>query len=103
VHGALGEPRGEDRKRAINRVLIRSAVPKVQNFSRRKGVAWSVLGDDGFLGLCESIITLPALVLELDVLNGNGVCVGIKVRKGLVVGYPAPIDLVTEDNLAPTR
>ncbi len=45
-------------------------------------------------------VALPALVLQLDVLDGDGVGVGVEVGQRLVLGHPAPVDLVGEGDLA---
>src|SRR5438067_11306677 len=49
--------------------------------------------------LIGSNVALPTLVFQLDMLNGDGICVGIKVRKGLVFRDPTAIDFVGDRQL----
>src|SRR5262249_9417921 len=53
-----------------------------------------------FRGLGDRGVALPALVLELDVLNRHRVGVGVVFRQGLIFRYPAAIDLVGDRELA---
>ena len=50
------------------------------------------LGDAG--------VALPAFVLELDMLDGDGVGVGVEIRQRLIFGDPAAVDLVGDHQLA---
>src|SRR5712691_9448177 len=43
--------------------------------------------------LCPSV-TLPALVLQLDMLNSDSIGIGIQIRESLKFRDPAPIDFV---------
>src|SRR5262245_1065925 len=57
-------------------------------------------GEDGFTRLFDLRIALPALVLELEMLNRDGVRIGIEVGQRLVLGDPAAVNLVGERELA---
>src|SRR5690348_540267 len=49
--------------------------------------------------LSDSLIPDPALVFELDVLDGHGIRVGIEIGQRLILRHPAPEDVVGDDLL----
>src|SRR5207253_655372 len=56
-------------------------------------------GQARFRRFLDGSIALPAFVLQLDVLDGDSVGVGIEIRQGLILGNPASEDLVTNGKL----
>ena len=61
---------------------------------------WPGTAKVGSLGSTTLYVALPALVLELDVLDGDGVGVGVEIGQRLVFRDPAAIDLVGDRQLA---
>src|SRR5262249_5587334 len=49
---------------------------------------------------CDVVVALPALVLELEVLDRHCVRIRVQIRKRLEFGHPCPIDLECEHGLA---
>jgi hypothetical protein len=46
------------------------------------------------------VVPLPTLVLQLDVLDRDGIAVGVEVGQGLIFRDPAAIDLIGQGQLA---
>lgn len=61
-------------------------------------LGWYV--ERGFSRLYDRNIAFPAFVFQFEVLNGYGVGISIEVRKGLVLRYPAAIDVVGDHLLS---
>src|SRR5690242_17957401 len=57
-------------------------------------------GKAGFARLLDADIAFPSLVFQFDVLNGDGVGVGVEIGQGLVFRDPAAIDLIGDGKLA---
>src|SRR5262249_40906564 len=79
--------------------------PRSQSASRSDGASGSMrsgrCGQARLLGLGHVKVAFPAFVLELDVLDGDsGIAVGVEVRQGLKLRYPAAKDFVGEGELA---
>ena len=73
-----------DRRPRSAGVRRRAALPGRQQLRRsRRAHAWlpSGLGEAGLVGLGHLVVALPALVLELDGLDGDGVRVGVEIRR----------------------
>src|SRR5215211_9206184 len=74
----------------------RPRLPIWRRCLRRSVLASGVLGGlgkAGLGGLGDIVVAFPAFVLQLYVLDGDGVGVGIEVGQGLVLGDPAAVDL----------
>src|SRR5262249_3741377 len=54
----------------------------------------------GLVRLARIEVALPAFVLELDVLDRDGIGVGVEIGNGVEFAHPAAIDLVALDGLA---
>ena len=50
-----------------------------------------------FCRLSHAGVALPAFVFQLDVLDGDGIGIGIEIGQGLILGNPTSIDLVSDD------
>ena len=50
-------------------------------------------------GLGNTGVSLPSLVFELYMLDGDRVGVRVEIRKGLILGDPAPVNLIGEREL----
>src|SRR6266536_2843694 len=46
------------------------------------------------------MVSLPAFILELDLLDGDGIRIGVKVGKYLIFRYPASVNFVGENELS---
>src|SRR5215210_4472755 len=87
----------EKQERAHDRRLIETALPRVEELvsvgdSHRASAGW--YGERGLARLRHFGVAFPALVLELEVLYGDRVGVGVEVGERLVLRHPAPEQLV---------
>src|SRR5258708_32412956 len=58
------------------------------------------LGISRFFGFCDGCVPYPSLIFQFDMLNGNGIRIGVQVRQCQEFGYPAPEDIVSEGQLS---
>src|SRR5574341_732955 len=114
---ADGVPRSTGRERASVGTSIHSAPPapvKTERVSALRGAArhlrrqiFRTASDRGserskgrLDGFRDAGVAFPALILQLDALDGDGIAGGVKIRQRLILRDPAAVDLVGEHELA---
>src|SRR5215469_10604129 len=74
--------------------------PEVQGPTARAFSLSCWNAERGFRGFSDGKIALPTFVLQLDMLNGYRIGVGIEIREGLVLGDPTAMNVVGNRLLA---
>src|SRR5215211_5985528 len=75
--------------------------PKSESHQWQLSNAWlGRLSESWLARLRHFIVTFPTFILQLDVLDRDGIGIRIQIRQRLVLRDPATIDLVSERQLA---